>query len=285
MPVRAAWRSRLLASIGPAESEADRLANRFRRVPVDLVALADALNADVVIHRTTDGRHGTTTRHGDRYLVRVDALAGGSGLGSRQRFNIAHELAHVILLDMGVAPPAGKAEYWLLENCVNRIAGRLLVPRWLTPSNPVTPAEVVRWLDALTARAGLSQPAAAKELALAAPNARGTIGTRTRPDGSVVVAWHLANDGVDLPRTGRLLAEEHPLVTLHHRASASAADRYSSAALEDNPGIDAVATSLSDTTAVIFLARDDVQRQLQLFTPAPLSSSSRHSEINLINSD
>lgn len=53
-------------------------------------------------------------------------------LTPRERFSIAHELGHWLLLDrLGIDPQQGGRSYWVQEEAVNAFAGKLLVPDWL----------------------------------------------------------------------------------------------------------------------------------------------------------
>lgn len=192
MPLRSAWRESLNRLEPSVELEAVKRADQFRELPVDLIRLSRDLNTTVILRESWTGsrEHGALERTNSGYRVLVPAVRGGS-LTGRQRFTIAHELAHVLFLERGLEPPVGPSEYWRLEESCNRIAGKLLVPRWMAPTVDVHPAETADWLTAFSVRAGVSLEAAAKEFVLSAPNALATVGLAERNEGGVVVRWAL----------------------------------------------------------------------------------------------
>lgn len=65
-----------------------------RQAPVDLEAMAEELDVRVVYDRTLpSGISGKIQREGDRFAVTINA----NHSPGRQRFTLAHELAHLIL--------------------------------------------------------------------------------------------------------------------------------------------------------------------------------------------
>lgn len=115
-------------SLQLAERTADALRERYpeaQGVPVDLPALARALGVDRITYMPLleDGRLETDA-------TRTEILVSTSANGSRQRFTIAHEIAHLLLTQPGQAAVERRLS---TDNEVERFcdefAAALLLPR------------------------------------------------------------------------------------------------------------------------------------------------------------
>ena len=92
----------------------------------DARAVAERLGACVESIDVATTRKGWLQRRGDQWVVRVYGDV-ADGLDAEQQLIVAHELAHVLMIEAGVGVgPCSDAEYWLLEETCDRVAGRLL---------------------------------------------------------------------------------------------------------------------------------------------------------------
>ena len=96
--------------------------------PVNLHGLLSRLGIRLLLE--------STTSRGESYLelsqppvILVQRENPGLFLSSRERFSIAHELAHWVVWRRFGAVPSSQAEYWFHENLCNEFAAGLLVPQ------------------------------------------------------------------------------------------------------------------------------------------------------------
>lgn len=265
MPVRRDWAAALAEAEPIVESLAIDVANSASSVPVDLRSIAAQVGASVFVRRSRS-RHGSVEQDGERYRVVVN-VGDDARVNHRHRFTIAHELAHVLFLRADVAPPVGSSEYWRLEEACNRIAGRLLVPRWFVPAGALDASDVPGWIQALISRAGLSPPAASKELVRSVANAVGTAGVKVDDSGRPTVAWSMTVEGgAALPGVSAILSQDSELARV-----ASMAVRTGQAAIrvEDHQRLQMVATPLKGSVAIVILRSAAPSDQLSLFDCRP----------------
>jgi hypothetical protein len=99
-------------------------------------------------------------------------------LGRHERFTIAHEIAHYLILNESAVLPKREAEYWLLEELCNRFASTLLIPRSLVAgiSEPRSAAELADAVNSLARAAQVTAEPAARALV---PNVQTPIATGT----------------------------------------------------------------------------------------------------------
>lgn len=89
----------------------------------DVKEAAQSLNARLVRRPEAADGQGCLRRDGTGWVVEVkDDLDELSGQG---RHVVAHELAHLLLLERGMPVPCTSEEYWTLEDACDRIAMRL----------------------------------------------------------------------------------------------------------------------------------------------------------------
>jgi hypothetical protein len=84
-------------------------------------------------------------------VIILNTSVGGTGTQSErftrlERFLIAHELGHLVLVQCGVRNPSGTNEYWKMEKLCDAFARRLLMPEGLVSSliNEMKPTALER---------------------------------------------------------------------------------------------------------------------------------------------
>jgi hypothetical protein len=99
-------------------------------------------------------------------------------LSPQERFTIAHELGHYILMRDTAFRPQRDADYWLGEQLCNRFASRLLIPDSLLDPlvEPQSSRELAAAVTSIAGAAGVTFEPAARAVAsrLATPVAIGT---------------------------------------------------------------------------------------------------------------
>jgi hypothetical protein len=157
---------------------ADELA-ATRDIPIDVVALCRELGVGLRIERSDGSRRGALMQRGRRWeavVMRRDARP--APLSGHERFTIAHELGHYLLLRHANFRPQRRAEYWLGEEVCNQFASRLLIPTNLVAGStePTTAAGLAAAVNALAKRALVTPEPAARALVawLETPVALGT---------------------------------------------------------------------------------------------------------------
>jgi hypothetical protein len=160
------------------EGMADELA-ATRDVPIDVVALCRELGVGLRIELADGPRRGALVQRGRKWeavVMRRDARP--APLNGHERFTIAHELGHYLLLRHADFRPQRRAEYWLGEEICNQFASRLLIPTILVTqdSEPTSAAGLAAAVNALAARALVTAEPAARALVaqLKTPVALGT---------------------------------------------------------------------------------------------------------------
>jgi hypothetical protein len=164
----AAHRVRLLERIEEdVLDDVDQLFPR-RSVPVDVEVLCRGLGLEVKLDATSGRVHrGSLLRDKDRSWIAVHRPAiERSGLTAGERFTVAHELAHHLILRRSEFEPERHAEYWRLEEICNRIAARLLLPESCIhdPGPLLSAKEIALEVSALAIRAQVSSAVAARAL-------------------------------------------------------------------------------------------------------------------------
>jgi hypothetical protein len=95
--------------------------------PIDLGALLDSLRVDIEF--CPDAKTPGVTKPTSRtYKVVLPGTASSDGLSNRQRFSVAHELAHVLLDYQYGIRPTDEAEHREVERWCDHFASELLVP-------------------------------------------------------------------------------------------------------------------------------------------------------------
>ena len=191
MVVRAQWRALVAEKEPYLASQVTELHGHSTSAPVSLTDIGDKLGAVIRPLPKDSHRSGSLSRNGSQWTVWVDGDP--TRLSQRQRFTVAHELAHLLFLEAGVASPVGKSEYWILEEACNRIASWLLVPRSRGPSGALDTRAVGGWFRGLTQRWMLSHEAAAKMICQRSSNCLGVAGLQRLDDDKGLVRWSLSN--------------------------------------------------------------------------------------------
>lgn len=140
--------------------------------PIDLPAVLDSFGVGEPLVEVGRGRHGGLRKVGPRWhpVVYRDT-PGPSRLSARERFTVAHELAHAILEDSLHLRPVRDAQYWALEGVCDDFASRLLIPE------PVVSESRASVRDASSALLWIERLASATETSLAASARRLLRGT------------------------------------------------------------------------------------------------------------
>lgn len=140
---------------------ADRLSTDAG-LPLDVEAIFRRWGIQVRAASDTSGREGITsrTRTGE-YIVTVFTHTAAS----RERFTLAHELAHVLVEEKFGWDPTTEREYYQREEWCNRFAARLLVPEAVVQKGRMdsitTAIQSVLWLSRIC---GVSREVAARRL-------------------------------------------------------------------------------------------------------------------------
>jgi hypothetical protein len=98
-------------------------------------------------------------------LMRRDLRA--APISGHERFTVAHELGHYLLLKETAFRPRREADYWLGESLCNHFASKLLIPHRLLVGicEPSTSAELAAFVTTVARSAGVTHEPAARALA------------------------------------------------------------------------------------------------------------------------
>ena len=100
-----------------------------RDIPIDVVALCRELGVGLRIELADGSRRGALVRRGHGWeAVVMRGHSRPAPLNGQERFTVAHELGHYLLLKHVDFRPRREAEYWLGEEVCNHFASRLLIP-------------------------------------------------------------------------------------------------------------------------------------------------------------
>ena len=138
-----------------------------RELPLDLTRLCRELGVGLRVERADGRRRGALMTRGRRMEVVVmrdhDRPVPISG---QERFTIAHELGHFLILNEVHILPQRESEYWLLEELCNRFASALLIPDSVVADvpEPVCAADVAEAVNAVARRADVTAEPAARVL-------------------------------------------------------------------------------------------------------------------------
>lgn len=150
--------------------EADRLAVA-RPIPIDIVRLIQECGATVTTtceaSNTRKARIRGEVRVGERgYIVELKrAPDSPDWLTSRERFALAHELAHIMIDRASQWRPANRRDYFAREIVCNTVASRLLVPTdCLATASIESPSDAWRSLRRIRARCAVSWDVALRRI-------------------------------------------------------------------------------------------------------------------------
>lgn len=98
-------------------------------LPVRLDVLLERLGLGPILVDRGSGRHGGLRYVDDRWHPVVYRVAPDKRvLSARERFTVAHEIAHALLENQHLPKPLRPSEYWKLESICDDFAARLLLP-------------------------------------------------------------------------------------------------------------------------------------------------------------
>ena len=135
-----------------------------RDLPLDLLGLCCELGVGFRVGAADGNRRGALMRRGSAWevvLMRRDPYP--AAVSPHERFTIAHELGHYMLMRETAFCRQRQADYWLGEDLCNHFASRLLIPdRLLTClEEPKSSVELARVVSYIASSAGVTfEPAA-----------------------------------------------------------------------------------------------------------------------------
>lgn len=107
-----------------ATAAAHRLQPIGNGVPAGIREVARSLNARLVRMPAMSTGSGSLRRDGVGWIVAVkDDL---DDLSLRGRQIVAHEVAHLLMIQQGMFGPCSEQEYWMLEEACDRVAIKML---------------------------------------------------------------------------------------------------------------------------------------------------------------
>ena len=180
------WKERVAEAERSITAQARGLHGRSADSPVNLGRIGRKLGIRIETGRIggPSGRCGLLSRDDNSWWIRVDDRQSLR----RQRFGIAHEIAHALYIEFGLGRPNSKSEYWILEEACNRVAVEILVPQEGRPSRTVSPENLPGLLRGLIQRWLLSQESAAKLICVDAVNDCAVAGI-SKIDNTALVRW------------------------------------------------------------------------------------------------
>jgi IrrE N-terminal-like domain len=152
-------------------------------------------------------------------IVLMRANTAPKSLRRHERFTVAHELAHALIIRELNYFPRRRAEYWACEDLCNEFASALLIPAHAIEAfgEPATAAELAGMVNDIARRAGVTAEPAARAIVarLETPVAVGTLRLDPLPRTKRLGfrCWWAENRQWWGGRGGRRLAvyEDHPL--------------------------------------------------------------------------
>ena len=136
-------------------------------LPLDLAVVCRQLGVGLRVAPADGQRRGALMRRGRSWevvLMRRDVQP--AAISAHERFTIAHELGHYVLLREAQFRPQRDAEYWLGERLCNHFASRLLIPPRILAgvAEPATAVELAGAVNEVATRAGVTAEPAARAL-------------------------------------------------------------------------------------------------------------------------
>jgi len=137
-------------------------------LPIDVLALLRALGAEV---RTRDAtKRGPSaewlSEDGRDVVVLYRSPAAPAWLLARERFALAHELAHILVARSIEWRPSSSSEYYYLEEACQEIASEVLIPSRVLPgdTDKLRPAALLAIIRRLQSLCAVSFEAAARRV-------------------------------------------------------------------------------------------------------------------------
>jgi Predicted Zn peptidase len=209
-------------------------------LPLDLPALCRALGIGLRVGRANDRRRGALMRAGRSWeVVLMRSHSRAAPVSADERFTIAHELGHYVLMRDTTFRARREADYWLGEELCNRFASKLLIPERAVAGlgEPGSSRELAASVCAVARRAGVTFEPAARALVgfISAPVAIGTFRLDPFPPTRRLGfrGWWVENRAWWGARGGRRLAVyvDHALAPVLVRMRAMCASETASPAL------------------------------------------------------
>jgi hypothetical protein len=129
---------------------AENLSEQFSP-PIDLLALAKRKNVKVRVCNFGKPRLEGNFSGPLEVVVPTAVFVRSEWLTHRGRYLLAHELAHVFLMELGVPEPSSKSDYWKVENLADLFACCLLLPTTVVssgrPIGSLSVGSVSAWID------------------------------------------------------------------------------------------------------------------------------------------
>lgn len=214
---------------------ADRL-NAAVVPPIDIEGLIIALGIKLNKVNTSSTRAGIATRSkGGGYEITIYPHRSHH----RERFTLAHELAHVLIEERLAWHPTSRREYFVREEWCNRFANRLLVPERLVRKCKVDqPSAAFRSVLWISNSCTVSKEVAARRLATAYPGF-GMAELNSQLQSSKGVVTQIAWAAPEAPELGlrrhKILREGHPITDAI--SARSTEGRKMSVSLQSGEGI------------------------------------------------
>jgi hypothetical protein len=178
-------------------------------------------NLGIGLHKKVDpnAKHGSgavVEDDGQHKIVLRRSTSKAHPISRRERFTLAHELGHILLLTrFGWSPQTG-ADYFLCEDWCDLFASHLLVPAIAGPSEFFDPQKALTALQSTATRYNVSYEVAARritELSSGLAYMSGSAGLNSKKQSVFKVDWATSSiPGFELHR-GSHLSAQNPLAS------------------------------------------------------------------------
>jgi hypothetical protein len=145
-------------------------------IPVDVIDLVKYLGLGLIVEHSVESSHSGALRQsrtGWDVVIRRPKGRSQQHLTDRERFTVAHEIAHYLIEARVDVRPRSGGEYWRLEEVCNEFASRLLLPdSFVEETTGDIEASAERTLSAvneLAKRARVSHEVVARRLSTSVP--------------------------------------------------------------------------------------------------------------------
>lgn len=226
--------------------------------PVDLSSLASGMGVRVEFghSRRREYHEASLFLRDGAYVIGSHSLSQESW-SVRDRFSIAHELAHVLCDRRGVGQPRRKTEYWRLEDLCDEMANRILIPETVetVPKTPTDAYSAYLAVVAVSRACTVSAESAARAVVRDSPTVtmvaslRRSVNPSTKTEGYVV--WTTGSvRGVEL-KPGSAIRQRHQLAdVLRDLPDRNLGERWR---IDFDPSVDALARRHKFSVASIVL--------------------------------
>jgi hypothetical protein len=164
-------------------------------VAADLAETLRSLGFGNVLVERDSGRHGALRKINGRWHPVVYRVVDfGTNLSARERFTVAHEIAHALIDERFELRPTRSRDYWALEGVCDEYAADLLLPRMqpeIFAGAHQSPVELADVIVRLASHFRVSHAVAARRL-VGCLNGCAAWGIREQEDRRVV-SWDIEN--------------------------------------------------------------------------------------------